>query len=141
MSTHPRIWLLLCINSVFLQQSVMKETQELCLLVPLAAAKMTELAKPCMSSERMPMTKNWMTSMPHPPYAPDLAPSNCYIVSLDEKSPQRETFCWCRRSEQKMAKALKGIKINEFKNCFEQWKKSLGRCIASNGEYFEGDWV
>ena len=22
-----------------------------------------------------------------------------------------------------MAKALKGIKINELKNCFEQWKK------------------
>ena len=29
-----------------------------------------------------------------------------------------------------MAKALKGIKIDEFKNCFEQW-------IAPNGEYFE----
>ena len=38
-----------------------------------------------------------------------------------------------------MAEALKGIKINEFKNCFEQWKKHLNRCIASNGEYFEGD--
>ena len=38
-----------------------------------------------------------------------------------------------------MAEALKGIKINEFKNCFEQWKKRLNRCTASNGEYFEGD--
>ena len=29
--------------------------------------------------------------------------------------------------EQKTAEALKGIKINEFKNCFEQWKKvSIG---------------
>ena len=36
-----------------------------------------------------------------------------------------------------MAEALKGIKINEFKNCFEQWK-SLDRYIASNGKYFEG---
>ena len=42
-------------------------------------------------------------------------------------------------NKQKMAEALKGIKIDEFKNCFEQWKKHLGRCIASNGEYFEGD--
>ena len=38
--------------------------------------------------------------------------------------------------KQKLAEALKGIKINEFKNCFEQWKKGLNRCIASNGEYF-----
>ena len=44
--------------------------------------------------------------------------------------------------KQKMAEALKGIKINEFKICSEQWEKSLDialRCIASNGEYFEGD--
>ena len=39
----------------------------------------------------------------------------------------------------KKAEALKDIKINEFKNCSEQWKKCLNRCIASNGEYFEGD--
>ena len=38
-----------------------------------------------------------------------------------------------------MAEAPKGIKINEFKNCFEQWKKCLDRYIVSNGEYFEGD--
>ena len=37
-----------------------------------------------------------------------------------------------------MAEALKSIKI-EFQNCFEQWKNHLDRCIASNGEYFEGD--
>ena len=41
--------------------------------------------------------------------------------------------------KQKMAEALKGIKIDEFRIFFEQWKKHLDRCIASNGEYFEGD--
>ena len=48
-------------------------------------------------------------------------------------------FCLCGRGETKMVEALKDIKIDEFKNCFEQWKKYLYRCIASNGEYFEGD--
>ena len=38
-----------------------------------------------------------------------------------------------------MAEALKGIKINKFKNCFEQWEKSLSGYIALNGKYFEGD--
>ena len=38
-----------------------------------------------------------------------------------------------------MAKVLKSIKIDQFKNCFEQWKKCLDKRIASNGEYFEGD--
>ena len=35
-----------------------------------------------------------------------------------------------------MAEVLKGIKIHEFKNCSEQWKKRLGRYIASKGEDF-----
>ena len=38
-----------------------------------------------------------------------------------------------------MAEALKDIKINEFKNCFEQWRKRLDRHIAANEEYFEDD--
>ena len=40
-----------------------------------------------------------------------------------------------------MTKALKGIKIDEFKTRFEQWKmfQYCNRYIASNGEYFEGD--
>ena len=41
--------------------------------------------------------------------------------------------------KQKTAEALKGIKINEFKSCFEQWQKCLDRCIASNGDNSEGD--
>ena len=40
--------------------------------------------------------------------------------------------------QKKTAEALKGIKIDEFKNCFWQCKKvSIG--VSSNGEYFEGD--
>ena len=41
--------------------------------------------------------------------------------------------------QKKTAEALKGIKIDEFKNCFEEWEKHLNMCIASNGEYVEGD--
>ena len=56
----------------------------------------------------------------------------CLFVSLDEKSPQRETFCQCGRDETKkqrnketnMAEELKGIKIDKLKNCFEQWRKT-----------------
>ena len=38
-----------------------------------------------------------------------------------------------------MAEALKGIRINEFKNRFERWEKRLDRCVASDGEHLEGD--
>ena len=36
-----------------------------------------------------------------------------------------------------MEEALKGIKIDEFRNCSEQRKKCLDRCIALNGEHLK----
>ena len=72
--------------------------------------------------------------MPHPIHT--ILPRVTF-VSPDGKSPQKESFADVEEVKQKMTEALKGIKINELKNYFEQWK-SLDRCIASNGEYFEG---
>jgi len=35
--------------------------------------------------------------------------------------------------------ALKAIPQNHFQNYFEGWTRRWCRCIASQGEYFEGD--
>jgi len=35
--------------------------------------------------------------------------------------------------------ALKVIPQNQFQNCFDGWTRRWHRCIASQGEYFEGD--
>jgi hypothetical protein len=34
---------------------------------------------------------------------------------------------------------LKAIPQNQFQNSFEGWARRWHRCIASQGEYFEGD--
>ena len=71
------------------------------------------------------LTKNGMTPMPHSPYSPKLALSDIFRVSPDEKSPEMEMFCQGGRGETITAEALKCIKINKFKNYFEQCKKHL----------------
>jgi hypothetical protein len=38
-----------------------------------------------------------------------------------------------------MTAALKVISQNQFQNCFEGWTRRWHRCIASQGEYFEGN--
>jgi len=38
-----------------------------------------------------------------------------------------------------LQEALNNIKLQQFQRCFTQWEKRLDKCIASNGEYFEGD--
>ena len=48
-------------------------------------------------------------------------------------------FCHVEEMKQTIKEALKGIKVDEFKNCFKKWKKIPNWCIASNGEYFGDD--
>ena len=69
-----------------------------------------------------------MTPMSHPPYVPDLAQSDFFlVVSLMKKILKGKHFANVEEVKPKMAEALKGIKINEFKNCSEQWKNiSIG---------------
>ena len=71
------------------------------------------------------LTKNGVTPMPHPPYSPDLTLSNFYFASLDEKILKGKHFAGVEEMKQKMAEVLKGIKSDEFKSCFEQWKNIL----------------
>jgi hypothetical protein len=50
-------------------------------------------------------------------------------------------FADVEEAKTKTKKALKGITLQEFQDCFEKWKTRLDRRIASNGVYFEGDWI
>ena len=80
-----------------------------------------------------------MTPIPHLFYSPNLTRREFFFIYLDEKVLKKKHFANVEEVKQKMAEALKGMKITELKNCFEQWEKHLDRYIASNGEYFEGD--
>ena len=59
--------------------------------------------------------------MPYSSYSPDFSLSDIFLfVSLFEKVLKSKCFVDVEEVKQKMAEALKSIKINEFKNCFEQ---------------------
>ena len=84
--------------------------------------------------------QNNITLVPNHPYSPNPTLSNYSLFPQMKKVLKGKHFANVEEVKQKMTEALKGIKIDKFKNCFEQWKKRLNRCIASNGEYFESDW-
>ena len=89
------------------------------------------------------LTKKSMTPKPHPPYSPYLTRSNFFSFPGWKKSSKGNILLmWKRWNKQtnKMVETLKGVKINKFRNCSEQWKKRVKRYIAANGEYFESDW-
>ena len=85
------------------------------------------------------LTKNGMIPVPHPPYSSHLTPSDFIFLFPGMKRVLKGKRFTAMEEVKQTAEALKGIKIDEFKNCLEQWKKFLNSCIASNREYLEGD--
>ena len=59
--------------------------------------------------------KNGVTPMPHPPY---LTQSTFFVVSPDEKSPQKEMFCQCRRDETKNSRNTKRHQNRQVQKLF-----------------------
>jgi len=41
--------------------------------------------------------------------------------------------------EKSVTDELKGIPAKAFQHCYEQWKQRLCRCVAAQGDDFEGD--
>jgi len=41
--------------------------------------------------------------------------------------------------EKAVTDQLKAIPVSDFQRCCEEWEQRLRRCVASQGNYFEGD--
>jgi len=83
-------------------------------------------------SVRQFLATKQITLLEHPAYSPDLAPSDFFLLKgrhFDDIDDIRSNT----------TAALKAIPQNQFQNCFEGWSRGWHRCIASKGEYFEGD--
>ena len=73
------------------------------------------------------LTKNIITAVPHLSYSPNFAQLSNFFFLFPQmkKGLKAKHFANVEEVKQKMAEALKGIKIDEFKNYFEQRKKVL----------------
>ena len=72
------------------------------------------------------LTQNTMTPVPHPPYSPNFAPINFFFfVSLMKKVLKGKHFADEEEMKQKMAEALKGVKINKVKSSWAMGKNVL----------------
>ncbi|VVC42343.1 Hypothetical protein CINCED_3A023661 [Cinara cedri] len=81
-----------------------------------------------------------MTTVPHPPYSPDLTPCDFFLFPRMKRNVKGKRFADIDEvKKKKLTEALAGILKNEFKKCFKNWNKRLDKCINSNGEYFKGD--
>ena len=74
----------------------------------------------------------------HPPYSPDLAPSDYFLF------PRLKMYLTGRKYKTRkdlgsaIFQCLKGIHRKDYETAFKNWIKRLKLCITHKGEYFEG---
>jgi histone-lysine N-methyltransferase SETMAR len=85
------------------------------------------------------LAKHSIPVVPHPPYSPDLTPSDFFLFprlksTLKEKRLQDVTDMQLNTTWQ-----LQVIPKQAYQTCIEKWKDCWNHCIQSGGSYFEGD--
>jgi histone-lysine N-methyltransferase SETMAR len=80
-----------------------------------------------------------VTVLEHPPYSPDLATSDSFLFPKIMEILKGMHFDDINDIRINKKAALNAIQQNWFQNCFEGWTRRWYRCIAFQGEYFEGD--
>jgi len=77
--------------------------------------------------------------VPQPPYSPDLSPCDFVLFPLFKNHLKGRHFGTLDNIQKSVTDVLKGIPAEAFQHCYEQWKQRLRRCVAAQGNYFEGD--
>ena len=77
--------------------------------------------------------------MPHPPYSPDLAPADFLLFPKLKTTLKGRRFKTIEEIQGNGIRELRAITESAFQEAFQRLKKRWERCIASTGDYFEGD--
>ena len=73
--------------------------------------------------------------MPHPPYSPDLAPSDFWLFGF--LKPQLGTYSDEMSLHVAVTGVLKKIPEEMYRKTFENWIERMKLCIKYRGDYFE----
>ncbi|KAG5320944.1 MOS1T transposase, partial [Acromyrmex heyeri] len=85
------------------------------------------------------LVKNNTNTIQQPPNSPDLAPCDFFLFDRLKKPLRGTRFESVEAIKLKSLEALMAIPKTDFQKSFEKWIKRWHKCIAANGDYFEGD--
>jgi hypothetical protein len=81
------------------------------------------------------LAKNKMAVVPHPPYSPDLAPCNFFLIPKMKIKLKGRRFDTVEVIQAEPQTVLNTLTKKDFGDAFQKWD----RCMRSQGDYFEGD--
>jgi hypothetical protein len=85
------------------------------------------------------LAKKFIMKLDHPPYSPDLAPSDFWLFPELKTALKGHRFSDIADVQEHATTVPQSIPEEGFQICFEQCKHLLTKCIGAQGDYFEGD--
>ncbi len=85
------------------------------------------------------LERNKVQRIPHPPYSPDLAPSDFWFFGHVKQALRGQRFQSLDHLKDAVDDQIANISSLEYKLCImKTWIKRLTNCVAVRGHYFEG---
>jgi hypothetical protein len=99
------------------------------------------LVVPCaqFSGEKRNDPTTEIRNAPQPPYSPYLAPANFFLFPMLKYTLKGRRFDTFDEIQKNSTKELFAIPKEVFYKAFQSWQKRWERCVATEGNYFEGD--
>ena len=85
------------------------------------------------------LTKNNVSTVPHPAYSPDMAHCDFYVFPKMKLRLKGRRFASIEEVQAESQQILNTLTPADFSECFQKWQNRWDRCIQAQGDYFEGD--
>lgn len=79
-----------------------------------------------------------ISTLPHPPYSPDLAPCDFWLFPTIKQELKGRRFQSDEELEEAAMDAINNIPIQDFRNFIGKWLGRAHKCLEFHGDYFEG---
>ena len=77
--------------------------------------------------------------VPQPPYSPDLSPCDFFLFPKLKFHLKGSHFGTVDDIQKVVTDQLRALLHEDFQHRYREWEQRLRRCVASQGNYFEGD--
>jgi len=78
-------------------------------------------------------------TLPHPPCSPHLAPCDFFLFPKMKLQLKSRRFDRVEEIQRESQNVLGTLREQDFQHMFQQWQRRWDRCVAAQGDYFEGD--
>jgi histone-lysine N-methyltransferase SETMAR len=86
------------------------------------------------------LTRKGISMVSKPPYSPDQSPCDFFLFLKLKFHFKGRHFGTVDKTQKVMTDQLRALPHEDLKHCYWEWEH-LWRCVASHGNYFEGDSV